>query len=82
MNSTISISFIGTINNVITESDIVNFLKSFIVFQSSYLFESEPKSSIQVDDGDVINITDTIIPVTSLIPKDKDGYVDMIAQKE
>ena len=82
MTTTINISFTGILKSDITESDMINFMKSFIFFQSSYLFESEPKSSIQVDDGDVINITDTIIPVKSLIPKDKNGYVDMIAQKE
>ena len=82
MTTTINISFTGNIKSDITESDMINFMKSFIFFQSSYIFESEPKSSIQVDDGDVINITDTIIPVKSLIPKDKDGYVDIIAQKE
>jgi hypothetical protein len=56
-------------------------LKSFVFFQTSYIFEYEPKSSIQVDNGDVINITNTIIPVRSLIPKDKNGYVDIIAEK-
>jgi hypothetical protein len=56
-------------------------MKSFILFQSSYIFESEPKSSIQVDNGDVIDINLTIISVKSLIPKDKDGYVDIIAEK-
>jgi hypothetical protein len=57
-------------------------LKSFIFFQTSYLFEFELHSSFQFDNKDVINITDTSIPVQYLIPKSENRYVDIIAQKE
>jgi hypothetical protein len=57
-------------------------LKSFIFFQISYIFEFEPKSSFQISNENVINITDTIIPVKPLIPKDKNCYVSLVAQKE
>jgi hypothetical protein len=82
MNSKINISFTGIFKSDITESDMINFIKSFIFFQSSYLFESEPKSSIQINNEKVVDITDTIIPVKSLIPKNENSYVDIIAQKE
>jgi hypothetical protein len=57
-------------------------LKSFIFFQTSYLFESEPQSSIQINHEKVVDIKDTKIPVKSLIPKNENKYVDIIAQKE
>jgi hypothetical protein len=59
-------------------------LKLFVLNYSSYLFESEPEVSYQINNGDVIpvTITETKISVTSLIPKDEDGPVDSIAQKE
>jgi hypothetical protein len=82
MNSTINITFAGTLKSDITENDVSNVLKSFIFFQTSYLFEHEPKSSFQVDNGDVIPLNDTIIPVKSLIPKNENRYVDIIVQKE
>jgi hypothetical protein len=63
MNSKINITFTGTLKSDITETDVTNFLKSFIFFQTSYLFKSEHKSSFLVDNGDVIHINDTIIPV-------------------
>jgi hypothetical protein len=82
MSSTFNISFTDTLKSDIKESDIVNFMKAFIFYQTTYIFESEPQSSIQKDNGNIINITDTIVPVKSLIPKNKNCYVDLVAQKE
>jgi hypothetical protein len=66
----------------ITETDINNFTKALTFFQSKYIFESEPQSSFQIDNGDAISIKDTIISVKSLIPKDENGYVDAVVKKE
>jgi hypothetical protein len=58
MSSIINITFTGTLKSDYSETDVTNFLKSFIFFPTSYLFESESQSSFQFDNKDVINITD------------------------
>jgi hypothetical protein len=84
MVSTIIPTFTGIFKKDLTENDFSNALKLFALNYSCYLFESEPQVSYQINNGDVIPIpiNDSKISVTSLIPKDKDGPVDIIAQKE
>jgi hypothetical protein len=84
MVSTFIPTFTAIFKKDITENDFSNALKLFVLNYSSYLFESEPQVSFQIDNGNIIpvNINNTKISVKSLIPKDEDGPVDIIARKE
>jgi hypothetical protein len=84
MSLNIKVDLAGILKQGFEEIGVSNILKIFTLNYSSYLFESEPQVSFQVDNGDVIPflITDTRISVKSLIPKGKDGPVDIIARKK
>jgi hypothetical protein len=82
MSSNINFSFTRILKQDFEEIDVPNILKAFVFNYSSYIFESEPKSSYHIDNGDVIPINDTKISVKSLVPKNKNGPVDIIARKE
>jgi hypothetical protein len=84
MCSNIKFNFGGILNENIKENYFTDILKTFALKYFSYLFRSEPQVSYQIDNGDVIPVpsNDTKISVKSLISKDEDGLVDIIAQKE
>jgi hypothetical protein len=84
MVSNIKFNFAGILNENINENDFTDILKTFALKHFSYLFKSEPQVSFQINNEDVILVTinDNKISVKSLIPKDKDGPINIIAQKE
>jgi hypothetical protein len=90
MSSIINITFTGTLKQGITgtlkqgilETDVINILKAFNFYYSSYIFEPGVKSFYQIDNRDVIPVNDTKISFKSLVPKDNNGPVDIIAEKE
>jgi hypothetical protein len=63
MISNINNTFTGILKHGITEIDVTNILKAIIFNEYSYLFESEPQNSFQMNNGNVIPINYTVISV-------------------
>jgi hypothetical protein len=82
MVSNINFNFAGIFKQGFEEIDVINITKAFLFYYSPYIFEPGVKASCQINNGDIIPVNDTKISVKSLIPKDKNGPVDIIAPKE
>jgi hypothetical protein len=78
---TINFTLTSAFKHGIIEANISNFLKVLKFFQTSYMFESELQFSFQIDNKDVIDIKDMAFPVKSYVPKNKNGYFDIIEKK-
>jgi hypothetical protein len=82
MSSTFTVTYKCDLKQELGETDFANILKAFIFNYASQLSESKPEVSFKMNNGEVIDVNDNVVYVKSLIRKDEDGPIDIIAQKE